>query len=48
MDQYAWWNIYGSLLLMSVLPVFLLLAAGGVAYWPIAVAKCLYGPSARR
>jgi hypothetical protein len=33
MIQYNWWDIYGSLLLMSVLPVFLLLAAGGVAYW---------------
>ena len=33
MDQYAWWDIYGSLLLMSVVPVFLLLVAGGVAYW---------------
>jgi hypothetical protein len=33
MDQYAWWDIYGSLLLMSAVPVFLLLVAGGVAYW---------------
>ncbi len=33
MNQYAWWDLYGSLLLMSAAPLALLLAAAGVAYW---------------
>jgi hypothetical protein len=44
MDQYAWWDIYGSLLLMSVVPVFLLLATGGVAYWRLVCATRLMLP----